>query len=159
MPAVIPIVIAAIAAGTGIYEKVNQPGAPKPPTPQQLQAQNQLNPTQLANAVRSAKGDVQSQTGGGVSPDYLSQLIQSQYGSSAGNPGVVGQQSASQWSGQSFGTGGGSGQPGGSSFGAGALPFGNASSGGLGSSGLSTPSSSTGFNISDWLQQMQGQAA
>lgn len=153
--AVIAIISALASAGEFAYSQVSKPGTPKPPTPEQLRQSNQLNPAQLANAVRQAKGDVQTQTSGSVAPDYLSQLIQSQYGSNAGNPGVVGQQSAQQWGG-SFGTTSTTGPsstgttP---SFGSG-IPFGNASSGGLNTTGLATPSSG-GFNISDWLQQLQ----
>jgi hypothetical protein len=152
MPQVIPIIIAAVSAaglGEGIYSQVNQPSAPKPPTAAQLAAQNQLNPAQLANAVRAAKGDTQAATSGGVSPDYLSQLIQSQYGINAGNPGVVSQQASTQWSGGSFGA------PTSTGPGAGGLPFGNAASGAQGSTGLATPTGSSGFNISDWLKQLQ----
>ena len=150
MPQVIPIITAVAAAfsiGSGIYSLTSQPSAPKMTTPQQPQT---LNPTQLANAVRAAKGDVQNQTGGGVSPDYLSQLVTSQYGAQAGNPGVVGQQSSSVWGGtNSFGSTGSSG-----------IPFGNSSSGGLSPTGLTgSPNTPGGFNISDWLQQLQQGAA
>jgi hypothetical protein len=152
MPQVIPIIIAAVSAaglGTSIYQQVSAPGAPKAPTAAQLASQNQLNPAQLANAVRSAKGDTQSATSGGVSPDYLSQLIQGQYGINAGNPGVVNQQSALQWGGgTSFGT------PSTSGGSLSSAPFGNASSAGSSNTGLATPTAG-GFNISDWLKQLQ----
>jgi hypothetical protein len=157
LPLILPAALAGVGTGVGIYEGLNKP---KPPDQaalvNALKQANQFNPTQLANAVRASKGDVQAQTSGGVSPDYLTQLIQSQYGSAAGNPGVVGQQTAQQWGG-SFGTTGSSSGSGGSSFGSstGSIPFGNASSGGLGGTGLASSGGSSGFNISDWLQQLQ----
>ena len=49
-------------------------------------AANQLNPAQLASAIRATSGNVQTNTSGSVAPDYLSQLIQTQYGSSAVTP-------------------------------------------------------------------------
>src|SRR5213595_390711 len=120
---------------------VNKPGAPKPGTPA-TPAPSTLNQAQLANAIRSAKGDVQQQTGGSVAPDYLAQLVSSEYGAQAGNPGSVNKEAATQW-------GGATATP---SFGAPAaqapslasLPFGNASSAGSSGSGAT---SSGGFNI------------
>lgn len=156
---IIPIITAAADAaslGTGLYQMTHHPSTPPflPPSPQTL------NPAQLRSAISSAKGDVQSRTSGGVSPDYLSSLITSQYGNAAGNPGAVQDLAQSIWGGgTSFGTSGSGGQGGGSSYGSNVLPFGNTSSGGLGSTGLTNPSSSSGFNLSDWLQQLQGQAA
>jgi hypothetical protein len=155
MPQVIAFIgplLAAAAAGIGITTGIKSLTADTPKVnPLVPQAGgNTLNPAQLANAVRSAKGDVQAQTGGGVSPDYLSQLVTSQYGAQAGNPGVVGQQSSSVWGGtNSFGSTGSSG-----------IPFGNSSSGGLSPTGLTgSPNTPGGFNISDWLQQLQQGAA
>ena len=156
MPALIALapIISAIAGagalGEGIYSMVNKPGAPKPGTPATA-TPSTLNPAQLANAIRSAKGDVQQQTGGSVAPDYLSQLISSQYGSQAGNPGTVNKEASTQWGGATSTPTFGAPSPQAPSLAS--LPFCNASSGGSSGSGAS---STGGFNISDWLQQAQG---
>ncbi len=158
--AIIGIISLIAGGGELAYSIASKPGTPKQPTLAQLtQAQqqaSQLTPAQLATAVNQAKGTVQSNTSGSVAPDYLSQLIQSQYGGAAGNPGVVNQQSTSQWGG-TYGTSNtGTTGTGGTSYGStSGLPFGNASSGGLSSTGLASPAGIGGFNISEWLQQLQ----
>jgi hypothetical protein len=164
-PEAIIAIISAVVGGAGLGESIYQmQNQPKPPTAAQLQAQlqqsQQLTPAQLATAVNQAKGNVQTSTGGGVSPDYLAQLIQSQYGGSAGNPGNIQQQAQSIWGGgTSFGTSGSAGSGGSGSPTTGGIPFGNASTGGLTSFGLASPTSSNGFSLSDWLQQFQQQGA
>jgi hypothetical protein len=145
---IISAITGAAALGEGIYSMVAKPSAPKmqpgAATP------STLNPAQLANAVRAAKGDVQQQTGGSVAPDYLAQLVSSQYGAQAGNPGTINKEAATQWGGasapQTFGA------PAPQTPSLASLPFGNASSGGSSGSGAS---STGGFNISDWLAQIQ----
>lgn len=157
---ILSLILGGAGVAEGIHSQLSQPSAPTAAQLANAQQQaNRLSPAQLASAVNSAKGNTQAATSGGVSPDYLSQLVQSQYGSAAGNPGVVGQQASQQWGGgggTSFGTATSGGN---TSFGGATLPFGNASSSGLSNTGLASPQAPGGFNISEWLQQMQQQGA
>jgi len=73
IPFIIPLVIAGATAAETIYSAVNQPGQPKAidPTKQPLTAaQNR----QEQSAVSQALPDLQSLTGGSLSPEYAAQF-------------------------------------------------------------------------------------
>jgi hypothetical protein len=70
---------AAAGAGTGIAGALNRPGTPKLPTPA---AQDT---TQFAKALLpGTKADAAARTGGGLSPDFLSNLVDQ----NTGTPGA-----------------------------------------------------------------------
>lgn len=79
--AILPIILAATAAigtGTSLYQMANQPGQPKGQSPEEITKQaitseqaNRANATKQASAFLP---ELQSSTGGGLSPDAYSQL-------------------------------------------------------------------------------------
>lgn len=78
---IIPAIMAAtaaIGAGTSIYSAVNQPKAPSGPTPEQItkQAVSDETASRAAATKQAAQflPELQSNTGGGLSPDAYTQL-------------------------------------------------------------------------------------
>lgn len=76
--AIASLAAAGVGAGTSIYSAMNQPSAPKAPTPTEMT--NQAINAETANRATATKEaaqilpDLQANTGGGLSPDAYGQL-------------------------------------------------------------------------------------
>lgn len=87
--ALIPIVLGAVGAGTAIHSLVDQPGAPKAPTPDPAQTAADAQKTkqnQLA-ALQQQLPNLQAMTGGSLSPEAWAQMAEVLSGQ-AGTPGI-----------------------------------------------------------------------
>ena len=112
IPAIIPALISAAATvATDVYSITSAPSGAQPATVQQPTANPALSAQQKAIAGQTTS-NVNSDTSGFVTPDYLSSFLQGNYGYSGGLQSVVN---------NAFGLGGG-GSPGGGTGGAPGAP-------------------------------------
>lgn len=87
--ALLPLIIGGVSAGTSLYEAINRPGTPKPPTPSPAEQQASALKTRQTQeqAISQQLPGLQAQVGGALSPEALLKLAVTRSGQ-AGDTGI-----------------------------------------------------------------------